>query len=49
MKTAARYKQYADECRELAKKMTGDNKEVLLRIAEAWDKVAEERASDTDE
>jgi hypothetical protein len=40
MTRAAQYRAYAHECRELAKRMNGENKEALLKIADAWENVA---------
>jgi hypothetical protein len=40
MQNAAQYRVYAKECRELAKKAKGENKEKLLKIAEAWEQCA---------
>lgn len=40
MTHAAQYRVFAQECRELARKMNGDNKDKLLEIAEAWENCA---------
>ena len=40
MQNAAQYREYAEQCRQLAKSMRGANKQTLLGIAEAWDKCA---------
>jgi hypothetical protein len=42
MQNAAQYREYAEQCRQLAKSMRGANKQALLGIAEAWDKCARE-------
>jgi hypothetical protein len=42
MQNAAQYREYAEQCRQLAKSMKGQNKQTLLGIAEAWDKCARE-------
>jgi hypothetical protein len=40
---ASEHRQHADECRSLAKQMeTPEDREQLLRIADAWDKLAAE-------
>jgi hypothetical protein len=44
LKTAAEYKNYADECRALAKQMPqGEQRNQLLQMAETWDTLATER------
>jgi hypothetical protein len=42
MKTVAEYRSYAAECRNLAMRRPED-KEALESIAQAWDKIADER------
>jgi len=42
MKDAKTYRTYADDCRRIAEKMKGMDKAALLRMAELWDKQAEE-------
>ena len=42
MQDAARYRVFAEECRELANRMNGENREKLQRIAEAWEECAKE-------
>jgi hypothetical protein len=44
MKTAAEYRKFAEDCRELALKLKDpDDKRALQLMAVAWDKVADER------
>jgi hypothetical protein len=44
MKTVAEYRQFAEECRQLAAKLRApDDKRAVLLMATAWDKVANER------
>lgn len=44
MKKASEYRQHAAECRTLAQKMDlGEHREQLLRMAETWDKLAQDR------
>ena len=40
MQGPERYREYAADCRRLAEKAVGDDKQVLLRIAEAWEQQA---------
>jgi hypothetical protein len=42
MKTVAEYRSFAAECRNLAMRRP-ENKQALESIAEAWDKIADER------
>ena len=42
MQGATQYRDYADECRKLAKKLKPEHRDTLLKIAEAWDKCADE-------
>ncbi len=42
MQSAAQYRAYAQECRRLAKTLKPENRETLLKIADAWDKCADE-------
>jgi hypothetical protein len=44
MPNAAQYRAYAQECRELAQNTNGEKKEALLKIAEAWERCADEIA-----
>ena len=37
-----RYRAYAEDCRRLANIMDKENRDTLLRIAEAWARLAEE-------
>ena len=40
------YRQHAEECRALARKMpAGEKRDQLLRMAETWDSLARERES----
>ena len=44
MKTVAEYRQFAEDCRQLAAKLRApDDKRAVLLMATAWDKVANER------
>lgn len=40
MQEAEKYREYATDCRRLADKAARRDKEVLLKIAEAWDEQA---------
>lgn len=42
MQSAAQYRTYAQECRRLAKTLKPENRDTLLKIADAWDKCAED-------
>ena len=42
MKTVAEYRQHAEECRALARSLNGEHREQLLRMAETWDRLAEQ-------
>ena len=42
MRDHALYRAYAEDCRRLANTMGKENRDTLLRIAEAWDRLAEE-------
>jgi hypothetical protein len=45
MKKEAEYKQHAFECRRLAEKMErGEQREQLLKMADAWERLAQDRA-----
>jgi hypothetical protein len=44
MKTAAEYRQHADECRALARQVSeGVQRKQLLEMARTWDDLAEDR------
>ena len=44
MRKASEYRHHAEECCKLAAKMkTGDQRDHMLKIAEMWDQLAEER------
>ena len=44
MKTAAEYRQHAEECRILARQMPdGPQRQQLLEMARTWDQLADER------
>jgi hypothetical protein len=44
MKTVQEYREYAQECRKLAKAVTESVvREQLLRMAETWERLAEDR------
>ena len=40
MQEAAKYREFANECRRLAAKAKAPDKAILLEVAEAWDKQA---------
>jgi len=42
MQSATQYRNYADECRKLAQKLKPEHRETLIKIAESWDKCADE-------
>jgi hypothetical protein len=42
MKDTAKFRGYAEDCRRLAQSMEPEHKAMLLEIADAWDRVAEE-------
>ena len=42
MKSPKEYREYAADCRRIAQTMKGEDKEKLLKIAEAWEKTAQE-------
>jgi hypothetical protein len=42
MKDVIKFREYAEDCRRLAKSMKPEHKETLLEIADAWDEVAKE-------
>jgi hypothetical protein len=42
MQSATQYRNYADECRKLAQKLKPEHRDTLLKIAEAWDKCADD-------
>ena len=44
MQDAKIYRQYAADCARMAQKLSGEDKQVLLKIAQAW----EERAVEAD-
>ena len=45
MKKASEYRQYAADCRTLAAKMdTDEERQQLLRMADQWEQLAEDRA-----
>jgi hypothetical protein len=43
MKDVMKFREYAEDCRRLAKSMKAEHQSTLLKIADAWDRVAEER------
>jgi hypothetical protein len=45
MDKASEFRQHAEECRAFAQKMEGDHRAQLLKIAETWERLAEDRAS----
>jgi hypothetical protein len=40
MQKAEKYREYAADCRRLAERATRRDRDVLLKIAEAWDELA---------
>ena len=44
MSEAAKYRQYARDCIRIAAGMTGNDRQILLTIAEAWEARAAEAA-----
>lgn len=40
MQDAAQYRIYAQECRKLARTLKAEHRDTLLRIADAWEKCA---------
>jgi len=40
MQEAEKYREYAADCRRLAEKANEDDKQVLMKIAEAWEQQA---------
>lgn len=46
MKKASEYRAHAKECRELAAQMGSDQqRELMLRMADHWEKLADDRAA----
>jgi hypothetical protein len=43
MKKAAEYRDHATECRKLASIMDGEDRDQLLKMAETWEQLAEDR------
>ena len=43
MKDVIQFREYAEDCRRLAKSMKAEHQSTLLKIADAWDRAAEER------
>lgn len=44
MKKASEYRKHAEECRTLARGVTGEQRDQLLEMAATWERLAEERA-----
>jgi hypothetical protein len=45
MKKASEYREHAQQCRDLAKRMTiGEQRDQLLDMAQTWERLAAERA-----
>lgn len=44
MKKASEYRSHADECRQLAGIMEGEQKQQLLEMAATWERLADERS-----
>jgi hypothetical protein len=42
MTKAAQYRNYAEQCKDLAKTLDGERKDTLLKIAAAWETCARE-------
>jgi hypothetical protein len=42
MRDVIKFREYAEDCRRLAKSMKAEHQSTLLKIADAWDQVAEE-------
>ena len=42
MKDVIKFREYAEDCRRLAKSMKPEHKSTLLEIADAWERVAKE-------
>lgn len=42
MNSARQYRQNAVDCRRIAETMKGEDRQTLLKIAEAWEKQAQE-------
>ncbi len=42
MKDVIKFREYAEDCRRLAKSMKPEHKATLLEIADAWERAAEE-------
>jgi hypothetical protein len=43
MKDVIKFREYAEDCRRLAKSMRPEHKATLLEIADAWERVEDER------
>jgi len=43
MKKASEYRQHAEECRQLARSVEGEQRDQLLEMAATWDNLAIER------
>jgi len=43
MKKASEYRHHAQDCRRLAASMEGDQRDQLLRMADVWEQLAEDR------
>jgi hypothetical protein len=44
MKKASEYRQHAEECRQLAKGIQGEQRDRLLEMAATWENLANERS-----
>jgi len=49
MNDSMKFREYAEDCRRLAKSMEPEHKTTLLEIADAWERVAEEVEAGTKE
>jgi len=47
MQDAKIYRQYAADCARMARKLSGDDREALLKIAQAWEERALEAERQT--
>lgn len=46
MKSASEYRQYAEDCRALAKELDGERRQQTLEMAETWEDLASQVDSD---
>ena len=43
MKTASEYRAHAEECRKLARTLGGAHRDDVLKMADTWDRLADQR------